>query len=151
MTTISQELERTAHDLMTGPNFRETAEIAIAGGLLGATLGYLKHVKTPIARSEAVKHAFWGVGIGIVGQYMVFHMLKPAMRQFARSSLGAAAVAMPHMHYGVGAQHGFHGGGHFGRGLGGMHHPFHPQQHHQVCPPGTMFDVASGQCMPGEM
>ena len=98
MSTISQELERTAHDLMRGPSFRDNAEIAIAGAALGGLLGYLKHR----SRGEATRYATWGAGIGIASQYLVFHMLKPAQRQFARSAVQAASIAggatQPH-HY----------------------------------------------------
>ena len=94
MSTISQELERTAHDLMTGPSFRDNAEIAIAGGLLGGLLGYLKHRN----RAEATRYATWGAGIGICSQYLVFHMLKPSMRQYASSSIRAAALGGGHFH-----------------------------------------------------
>ncbi len=88
MSTISQELERTAHDLMTGPSFRDNAEIAIAGAALGGLLGYLKHRN----RAEATRYATWGAGLGVVSQYMIFHMLKPSMRSYAATSVRAAAL-----------------------------------------------------------
>ena len=86
MSTLTYELERTAHDLATAPSFRENIEIGIAGALAGAALGYLSKQD----KSEAYRYAKWGAGIGIAGQYLVFHMLRPAMRQFQGSALRAA-------------------------------------------------------------
>jgi hypothetical protein len=138
MSTISQELERTAHDITTAPSFRDSAEIAIAGGALGALLGYLK----TRSKSEAIRLAWWGAGIGIAGQYMVFHMLKPAMKQFGRSAMTAARFggggmgrhmtgAMPHPHM------------HFGRNLG-----WQQQLQQPPCPIGFVMSPITGQCVP---
>lgn len=134
MSTVTAELERTAHDITTAPSFRDNAEIAIAGVALGALLGYIKHR----SRHEAMKYAWWGVGLGIAGQYMVFHMLKPAMRQFGRSSMAAASFGRGR-HMAGAPMHTPHMPMHFG-------HMFQQQQ--QLCPPGFVMDPLTGQCQP---
>lgn len=90
MTTISQELERMAHDIAQGPSVRDNFEMAIAGGAMGALLGYLKHRN----KASAIQFAWWGAGLGIAGQYMTFHMLRPAMKTFGRTAQGAASLPM---------------------------------------------------------
>lgn len=139
MSTIAQELERTAHDITTAPSFRDSAEIAIAGGALGALLGFLK----TRSRSEAIRLAWWGAGIGIAGQYMVFHMLKPAMKQFGRTAMAASQLGGGGMHHGrhmTGALP--HPHMHFGRNL------FQQQQMMPQCPLGFVVSPITGQCVP---
>jgi hypothetical protein len=140
MTTISQELERTAHDITTAPSFRDSAEIAIAGGVLGALLGYVKHRN----RHSAVSYAWWGAGVGIVGQYMVFHMLKPAMKQFGRSATIAAHLGGGRTITGSPLAHSFYGRTHFGP----MQQFAQPAA---ICPPGMMMSPLTGQCVPLSM
>ncbi len=152
MTTLTQELERGAHDIMTMPSMRDNIEIAIAGGALGAVLGYLKAHNTPNARAQAASYAMWGAGIGVAGQYMVFHMLKPAMKQFARSTQTAATIMSHPAFIGqqrslVGAPWGrLGGGGHYPHG-GFGHAPHLHQQHQPPCPPGMMYQPHQG-CVP---
>ena len=141
MTTITQELERTARDIATAPSFRDSAEIAIAGGTLGALLGYIRYRN----KSDAMRFAWWGVGLGIAGQYMVFHMLKPAMKQFGRSAMQAATIGGGHR-FVAGAP--MHGG--FGHGFGG-HSLWQQQLMQSQCAPGFGISPLTGQCTPLSM
>ena len=134
-TTITQELERAAHDITTMPSMRDNIEMAIAGGALGALLGYLKHR----SKDGAFSYAWWGAGLGIAGQYMVYHMLKPAMKQFGRSAMHAATFGGHRFATGALGH-----GGHFGHGLG-LGQSMMPQS---MCPPGFMMSPLTGQCVP---
>jgi hypothetical protein len=150
MTTISQEFERAAHDMMAMPSMRDNIEIAVAGGALAALLGYLKTRD----RQTATRYAMWGAGIGVGGQYLIFHMLKPAMKQFGRSAQAAAALVGHHRGPVVGAPFGHHMPMHGGMGgMGGMgmgyHH--HMQQQQMPCPPGMMYSPQMQQCIPTGM
>jgi hypothetical protein len=137
MTTITQELERAAHDITTMPSMRDNIEMAIAGGALGALLGYIKHR----SRGGAISYAWWGAGLGIAGQYMVFHMLKPAMKQFGRSAMHAAQLGGGRVVTGAPMGLSYYGRSH---GLGHQGFGFQPQG----CPPGFFNSPITGQCVP---
>jgi len=92
MASIGHEIERTARDITVAPSFRDSAEIAIAGGLFAAAVGYLKTRN----RSEAMRYAWYGAGLSVGAQYLVFHMLKPAMKEFARAGSRASLPMPPH-------------------------------------------------------
>jgi hypothetical protein len=91
MATLQSQVEKIARDVTSGPDLSDTIEIAALGGALGALLGYLKDRRGPTAKSFAV----WGAGLGVAGQYMLFHMLRPVIR---KTVYGAYAV--PRVGYG---------------------------------------------------
>src|SRR5271170_383239 len=86
---LAGQLEKMAHDITSGPALSDSISIAVMGGALGGLVGYLKDKDARGAKSFAL----WGAGLGIAGQYMVFHMLKPALRTFGRTAHGAAQSA----------------------------------------------------------
>lgn len=140
MTTISQEMERAAHDIMTMPSMRDNIEIGIAGAALAGLVGYLKTKD----RHTATRYAMWGAGIGVGGQYLIFHMLKPAMKQFAASSSRAAAM--------MGGPRSYVGAPMYRGHQMPMHGAMHPHVQHQQqpppCPPGMMYNPQFQQCVP---
>src|SRR5208337_1437451 len=87
---IQTQLEKMAHDIKSGPDLTDSIEIAVMGGAIGGLIGYVKDKN----RKGAVSLALWGAGLGIAGQYMIFHMLKPALKTFG-STAHEAALATP--------------------------------------------------------
>jgi len=76
MTTLQGQIEKMARDITTGPDFSDTIEIALVGSVVGGVLGYFK------GKSDGAKSfAMWGAGLGVAGQYMLFHMLRPSARR----------------------------------------------------------------------
>lgn len=77
MTTLQGQIEKIAHDVVSGPDLSDSIEVAVVGGILGAIVGYAKDRNSSGAKSLAL----WAAGLGVAGQYMLFHMLKPATRR----------------------------------------------------------------------
>ena len=77
MPTLQAQIEKIARDITSGPDLSDAIEIAAIGGALGAGVGYLKDRSGETAKSFAA----WGAGLGVAGQYMLFHMLKPSIRK----------------------------------------------------------------------
>jgi len=73
---LQGQLEKMAHDITSGPGLFDTIEIAVMGGAVGGLIGYLKDRN----RKGATSAAMWGAGLGIAGQYLLFHALRPALR-----------------------------------------------------------------------
>jgi len=90
MSTIQTQLEKMAHDIKSGPDLTDSIQIAVMGGAIGGLIGFVKDKN----RKGAVSLALWGAGLGIAGQYMIFHMLKPALKTFG-STAHEAALATP--------------------------------------------------------
>ncbi len=86
---VQGQLEKMAHDITSGPAISDSLSIAIMGGAIGGLIGYLKDRDSKGAKSFAL----WGAGLGIAGQYMLFHALKPALKTFGRTAHGAAQGA----------------------------------------------------------
>ena len=76
MATLQGQIEKMFRDVTRGPEITDSIEVAAVGAAIGALLGYAKDRSSRSAKSFAL----WGVGLGIAGQYMLFQMLKPAMR-----------------------------------------------------------------------
>lgn len=76
MPTLQSQIEKMFRDVTRGPDLTDSIEVGVMGAALGALLGYAKDRSTRSAKNFAV----WGAGLGIAGQYMLFQMLKPAMR-----------------------------------------------------------------------
>lgn len=74
--TITQHLERMAHDMTSGPGLVDSIEVALIGGVLGGAVGYAKDRNSRGAKSFAL----WGAGLGVAGQFLIFHMLKSVVR-----------------------------------------------------------------------
>jgi hypothetical protein len=88
MPNLHGQFEKMAHDITSGPGLSDTVEIAAVGGALGALVGYAKSRD----QAGATLFAIWGAGLGIAGQYLLFHMLRPALRaHVARGDFEAAA------------------------------------------------------------
>jgi hypothetical protein len=125
MANLQQQLEKMAHDVTSGPGLFDSIEIAVVGGAVGAAIGYAKDRDFSGAKSFGL----WGAGLGIAGQYLLFHMLKPATKTFARTA-HAAAQASPQLslqgvHPGLGhpAQRASASGGYYTgavKGIGGF-------------------------------
>jgi hypothetical protein len=79
---LQGQLEKMAHDITSGPGLFDSIEIAIVGGAIGGFIGYLKDRN----RKGATSAAMWGAGLGVAGQYMLFHALKPALKTFGRTA-----------------------------------------------------------------
>jgi hypothetical protein len=77
MATLQGQIEKMARDITSGPDLSDSIEVGIVGAAIGAILGYVKDRDGRTAKSFAL----WGVGLGIAGQYMLFHMLRPAVRR----------------------------------------------------------------------
>jgi len=91
MTTLQGQIEKMARDITSGPDLSDSIEMAVVGGAIGALIGYLKERDTSTAKSFAV----WGAGLGVAGQYMLFHMLRPAVRRGMRYMAGNGADMFP--------------------------------------------------------
>lgn len=76
MPTLQSQIEKMFRDVTRGPDLTDSIEVGVMGAALGALLGYAKDRSTRSAKTFAV----WGAGLGVAGQYMLFQMLKPAMR-----------------------------------------------------------------------
>jgi hypothetical protein len=92
MANLSQRFEKMAHDITSGPGLVDTLEIAALGGIVGAALGYAKDRDASGAKSFAL----WGAGFGIAGQFLLFHMLKPALKTFGHTAHAAAQLPQTH-------------------------------------------------------
>lgn len=86
---LQGQLEKMAHDVTSGPAISDSLSIAVMGGAIGGLIGYLKDRDAKGAKSFAL----WGAGLGVAGQYMLFHALKPALKTFGRTAHGAAQGA----------------------------------------------------------
>lgn len=86
---LQGQLEKMAHDITSGPALFDSISIAVMGGAIGGLIGYLKDRSSKGAKSFAM----WGAGLGVAGQYMLFHALKPALRTFGRTAHGAVQAA----------------------------------------------------------
>jgi hypothetical protein len=86
---LQGQLEKMAHDITSGPAISDSISIAVMGGAIGGLIGYLKDRD----RKGATSAALWGAGLGVAGQYMLFHALKPALKTFGRTAHGAAQGA----------------------------------------------------------
>lgn len=76
MATLQSQIEKMFRDVTHGPELTDSIEVAVVGAAIGGLLGYAKDRNSRSAKTFAL----WGVGLGIAGQYMLFQMLKPAMR-----------------------------------------------------------------------
>ncbi|HTR02664.1 MAG TPA: hypothetical protein VMN82_05660 [Thermoanaerobaculia bacterium] len=77
MTTLQGQIEKMARDITSGPDISDSIEVAVVGAALGALVGYVKERDGGTAKSFAA----WGAGLGIAGQYLLFHMLRPTVRR----------------------------------------------------------------------
>jgi hypothetical protein len=77
MTTLQGQIEKMARDITSGPDLSDSIEVAVVGAALGALVGYVKDRDSRTAKSFAA----WGAGLGVAGQYLLFHMLRPAARR----------------------------------------------------------------------
>lgn len=82
MPNLHGQLEKMAHDITSGPGLADTFEIGAMGGAIGALIGYAKSRD----QATATSFAMWGAGLGIAGQYLLFHMLKPALKTFGATA-----------------------------------------------------------------
>jgi hypothetical protein len=89
---LQGQLEKMAHGIVSGPGLSDSIEIAVVGGAIGGLIGYLKDRD----RKGATSAALWGAGLGVAGQYMLFHALKPALKTFGRTA-HTSALATPVM------------------------------------------------------
>jgi len=72
---IGAQLEKIARDVASGPSWASMLEMALAGGVVGGIIGFAKE-----RDKEGVKSGvLWGAGLGVAGQYLLFHALKPAL------------------------------------------------------------------------
>jgi hypothetical protein len=85
---LQGQLGKMGRDIISGPSLFDMAEIAVVGGVLGAAFGYARDRNARGAKSFAL----WGVGLGVAGQYLLFHMLKPALRAHAPAGRGGIAL-----------------------------------------------------------
>lgn len=76
MPNLHGQLEKMARDITSGPDLSDSVEVVIMGGVLGGLIGYLKNKD----KASAIHFATWGAGLGLAGQFMLFHMLKPGRR-----------------------------------------------------------------------
>jgi hypothetical protein len=147
MSTITEELQMTARDITRGPSFRENVEIAIVGGLLGAAYGYYEGRSKEAAWDKAKAGALIGIG----AQYLIFHMLKPAMSGFGRAARSASFYGGHRPMVGVGFHPGLARGGHFEHFGQMLQRPGYGWEGNQQmsggCPPGTVFDGIAA-CVP---
>ena len=113
---IGQQLGKMTHDITSGPDLTDMIEIAVMGGVVGGVIGFAKERD----RKGALSFALWGAGLGIAGQYMIFHSLKPALRTVGHQMAPVHAVVPRHVaqHYTGAVNRGGYGGN------GGM--PFGP-------------------------
>lgn len=77
MTTLQGQIEKMARDITSGPDLSDSIEVAVVGAAIGALVGYVKERDSRTAKSFAA----WGAGLGVAGQYLLFHMLRPAARR----------------------------------------------------------------------
>jgi hypothetical protein len=77
MTTLQGQIEKMARDITSGPDLSDSIEVAVVGAAIGALVGYVKERDGRTAKSFAA----WGAGLGVAGQYLLFHMLRPAARR----------------------------------------------------------------------
>ena len=76
MATLQGQVEKMFRDVTRGPDLTDSIEVGVLGAVLGAALGYAKERSGRAAKGYAI----WGAGLGVAGQYMLFQMLKPALR-----------------------------------------------------------------------
>ena len=76
MPTLQSQIEKMFRDVTRGPDLTDSIEVGLMGAALGAMIGYAKDRSSRSAKGLAL----WGASLGIAGQYMLFQMLKPAMR-----------------------------------------------------------------------
>ena len=74
MATLQGQIEKMYSDVTGGPDLGDSIEVGVLGAAIGAAIGYLKD------RRSAKSFAAWGAGLGVAGQYLLFQMLKPAVR-----------------------------------------------------------------------
>ncbi|HYX20210.1 MAG TPA: hypothetical protein VFA98_05140 [Thermoanaerobaculia bacterium] len=84
MTTLQGQIEKMARDITSGPDLSDSIEVAVVGAALGAIVGYIKDRDGRTAKSFAA----WGAGLGVAGQYLLYHALKPAMRHHGMHYVG---------------------------------------------------------------
>jgi hypothetical protein len=73
---IRGQLSKIGHDLTSGPDLSDMIEIALVGAAVGGAIGYAKERD----KAGVKMGALWGVGLGVAGQYLLFHAMKPALR-----------------------------------------------------------------------
>jgi hypothetical protein len=74
---LQGQIGKMVRDITSAPPIFDLVSIAIAGGAVGGFIGYLKDRNAKGAKSFAL----WGAGLGVAGEYMLFHVLKPALRR----------------------------------------------------------------------
>jgi len=76
MASLQGQIEKMFRDVTRGPDLSDMIEVGALGAVVGAAIGYAKGRSSGAAKGYAI----WGAGLGVAGQYMLFQMLKPALR-----------------------------------------------------------------------
>jgi class 3 adenylate cyclase len=84
---IKGQVEKIARDVTSTPDLSDMIEVGLVGAALGAALGYVRD-----REAEAAKEGAWtGAVVGVAGQLLLFHMLRPVVRRAAGSMYGQRA------------------------------------------------------------
>jgi hypothetical protein len=89
MADIRGQIERVTRDVTSGPDLSDILEMTIVGGVVGGIVGFAKGR----SKESALYYAKWFAGLGVAGQYMLFHALRPVVRRGARQLVGQASLS----------------------------------------------------------
>jgi hypothetical protein len=136
---IRGQLSKIGRDITSGPDLSDMIEIALVGGVVGSAIGYAKERD----RDGVKAGALWGIGLGIAGQYLLFHAMKPTLRSHGlRPTYAARRVAPPIQHHtGAVNRGGFRGGSGMPFGPGPWPNNYASENPQQAAEPTPASDV----------
>ena len=130
---LRTQIEKMASDITSGPDLSDSIEVGVVGAGLGALVGYLRDR----SRESTKSFAMWGAGLGIGGQYLLFHMLRPSARARGAFMVGAGPEDCGPQAYWDDQQ----------QACVQLALPSGGSTPVPQCPPGTFFDYFAGHCV----